>query len=418
MTGTTNLDGFAVRRPSAEPVVIEANRLFSQHLLIVGQTGSGKSTSAVALLNALMRQNQTGIILDPTGEYAHLPHAVVGKLGDNAFIDFAKLSADQLAEIIGIDDDIVVAILSAAMTSLRLAYNVLHQETPYVKVGVSWTDYEAQLERLHDFPRPYDIRLLPDQLLEECVQPASDVDADFSLLGQQYDRPRQRQLVPVLASVRKFLADPTMQRLFRLPRPKRQSEQAHVDASVKTQYDVVYLLTMFAAMKSQHRFLVIDLSALRSNLKVGKLVVSTLAATLLAIKTNLPHTVPIVLTVDEAHRYLTEAASHVGWVDQDGLSRVAREGRKAGLYLMLTTQSPLDLPSQLLGEFGNLLVHLVTTIDELSKLPIVNDIGKELAQQNVGEATFVGNGFEEPLAVTMVRAGDVQHDTASPQFKK
>ncbi|HAT54144.1 MAG TPA: ATPase, partial [Lactobacillus sp.] len=100
-----NLSVFATVRSSQKPFVVEANRLFSKHLLIVGQTGSGKSTSAVALLNALMLQNRTSVILDRTGEYAQLPHAVVGKLGDNAFIDFAKLSVTQLAAIIGIHDD-------------------------------------------------------------------------------------------------------------------------------------------------------------------------------------------------------------------------------------------------------------------------------------------------------------------------
>ncbi|HAT55632.1 MAG TPA: ATPase [Lactobacillus sp.] len=361
-----------------------------------------------------MLQNQTSVILDPTGEYAQLPHAVVGKLGDNAFIDFAKLSVTQLAAIIGIHDDKMVPLLKDAVTSLRIAHNVCHQKTPYVKIGITWATYEEQLARLHDFPRPYNIRLLPDQLLEECIQPANDADADFSMLGQQYDHARQRQLVPVLAAIRKFLADPTMQRLFRLPDPSSKIGQRKVP--VKTQYDVVYLLKMFAAMKAQHRFLVIDLSVLRANLTAGKLVVSILAATLLSIKTTLLHTVPIVLTVDEAHRYLTDAASQVGWVDQDGLSRVAREGRKTGLYLVLTTQSPLDIPSQLLGEFGNLLVHRVTTIDELAKLPVVNETGDTLVRQGVGEATLVGNGFVEPVSLKITRAKDVTHETESPRF--
>ncbi|MGL5688745.1 MAG: helicase HerA domain-containing protein, partial [Weissella cibaria] len=75
--------------------------LLRQHLLILGATGSGKSTSAVTILHDLMMQNQTTIIIDPTGEYTKLPHAVVAKLGYNAFIDYEQLTGAEIAQIFG-----------------------------------------------------------------------------------------------------------------------------------------------------------------------------------------------------------------------------------------------------------------------------------------------------------------------------
>ena len=55
------------------------------HLLVVGQTGSGKTPTILALLNELQQTDQTAIILDPTGEYAQLPNAVIYQLGTNAY---------------------------------------------------------------------------------------------------------------------------------------------------------------------------------------------------------------------------------------------------------------------------------------------------------------------------------------------
>lgn len=80
-----------------------ASSFFNQHLLIVGQTGSGKTTTALSLLNQLQRENQTAIVLDPTGEYAQLPNAVTYKLGTNAYLEAGKLDASEFQEVLAVN---------------------------------------------------------------------------------------------------------------------------------------------------------------------------------------------------------------------------------------------------------------------------------------------------------------------------
>lgn len=409
---TKMLTNVAVTRAQANPVNLTADQWFNQHLLIVGQTGSGKSTTTVTLIDALMANDQTAIVIDPTGEYAHLPHAVVGKLGTNAFLDYRMLTATQLASLAGIKDAAVITLIDQAITSLRIANNVLHQATPYRKLARSWSTYEQQVAQLHDFPRPYHIELLPAQLLEECVMPTIGEQADFTLIGQQYDDKRQRKLGPALIAIRKLLATRTFQQVFRLP----MNAEAMRQRSAHTQLDVVYLMRLFASVKAADRCLVVDASALSQDLAAGALVVSILAAQLLAIKEQPAARRPVVLVVDEAHRYLTAAATKTGAFSEDGLSRIAREGRKVGLYLLLTTQSPLDLPAQLLGEFGNLVVHRLTVMSELQKLAMVPaSLISAIAHQGTGEAMLVGNTFAEPVAVRFKKTM-IHHETASPRF--
>ncbi len=84
-----------------QPVHLFENSL-NQHLLITGQTGSGKTTSTVALLSDLQRANQAAFILDPTGEYQHLPNASVYRLGDNCYLSAGRLTVDQLLFALGL----------------------------------------------------------------------------------------------------------------------------------------------------------------------------------------------------------------------------------------------------------------------------------------------------------------------------
>lgn len=62
------IDGFGNQMP---PFKISANGLLSNHFMIIGSTNSGKSTSALAILDQLHQQKVKFIIIDPTGEYGN-----------------------------------------------------------------------------------------------------------------------------------------------------------------------------------------------------------------------------------------------------------------------------------------------------------------------------------------------------------
>ena len=59
---------------------------------------------------------------------------------------------------------------------------------------------------------------------------------------------------------------------------------------------------------------------------------------------------PFVLFIDEIHRYTKSYGDNY----VSGLTHIAREGRKNGIFLFLTTQNPKDVPQVLLGQIGSL----------------------------------------------------------------
>ena len=95
---------------------------------------------------------------------------------------------------------------------------------------------------------------------------------------------------------------------------------------------------------------------------------------------------PFVFFIDEVHRYIQESVS-----DISGLINIAREGRKKGIFLFLTTQSPNDLPKILFNQIGTLLVHRMTGQDDLQilKNSIDENSQKQIANLGQGEALLI-----------------------------
>jgi hypothetical protein len=61
---------------------------------------------------------------------------------------------------------------------------------------------------------------------------------------------------------------------------------------------------------------------------------------------------PVLLVLEEAHRYLGEGASAL---TRNSANRIAREGRKYGVGLLLVTQRPTELPKTALAQCGTIV---------------------------------------------------------------
>ena len=68
---------------------------------------------------------------------------------------------------------------------------------------------------------------------------------------------------------------------------------------------------------------------------------------------------PIVLFVDEAHQFLKKTISDDSFQDLelDAFDKIAKECRKHGLFLCISTQTPRDIPVGTLSQMGTFIVH-------------------------------------------------------------
>ena len=66
---------------------------------------------------------------------------------------------------------------------------------------------------------------------------------------------------------------------------------------------------------------------------------------------------PIHLILDEAHRYIRKDANYI--MRENIFEKIAREGRKYSLYLLISSQRPSELSQTVLSQCGNYIVHRV-----------------------------------------------------------
>ena len=113
---------------------------------------------------------------------------------------------------------------------------------------------------------------------------------------------------------------------------------------------------------------------------------------------------PILLFIDEAHQFLNKKIS----ADDDtsfylqGIELIAKEARKYGLFLCLSTQMPRDIPLGVLSQMGTFIVHrLINEQDKKAVESAASSLNKSmlsfLPTMGAGEALLMGVDFSMPL---------------------
>ncbi|MBB1080017.1 ATP-binding protein [Limosilactobacillus sp. STM2_1] len=346
--------------------------IFTHHLLVVGQTGSGKTTTTLSLLNQLQALNQTTIVLDPTGEYAQLPNAITYQLGVNAYLEAGTLSADELQEVLQLHLPAQIRNkLVQAITALRVQHNIIERDGVYKKCGQEIDSYQQKLAQLAPWAMDYQAQDLFKQLIEEFIIPYDNENANYRLLGQQYDRKAIARNWDILTTIRERLASEMFATIF---------DTRRHPGKFKTELSFVF--NMFLNQRSTHRTLVIDLSALKGYEESQRVLISFLMKKILQMRLQRPKNIPVNVVLDEAHRYLPQREEKLA---DNGIFQVLREGRKLHLKVLLTTQSPLDLPPRLRSQFNNIVIHRLMENDEIKSLGIITS-PVEIKKLGVGKA--------------------------------
>jgi DNA helicase HerA-like ATPase len=86
---------------------------------------------------------------------------------------------------------------------------------------------------------------------------------------------------------------------------------------------------------------------------------------------------PIHLLLEEAHRYIAATPSRYAVDATKGFERIAKEGRKYGMFILLASQRPSELSKTVLSQCSNFVVHRIQNPDDLSQIrqmtPFISD---------------------------------------------
>lgn len=114
---------------------------------------------------------------------------------------------------------------------------------------------------------------------------------------------------------------------------------------------------------------------------------------------------PILLILDEAHHYLKQQSNDTeSYIGATPGERIAKEGRKYGLHMLISTQRPGEISSTIMSQMGTLISHaLINDKDKSILSSFGNYSDKELIAQ-LGilprrEAIVIGQAISTPIRI-------------------
>lgn len=116
---------------------------------------------------------------------------------------------------------------------------------------------------------------------------------------------------------------------------------------------------------------------------------------------------PVHLLLDEAHRYIRKDAQYI--LRENIFEKIAREGRKYSLFLVVSSQRPSELSDTVLSQCANFIVHRIQNEVDLKYVYAIlpyfsEDFITKIKQSVPGEALIFGNCVPMPLQVQVIQA--------------
>ncbi len=401
---------------------LDGNKFFQRHAALLGSTGSGKSWAVASILERAKELPSSNLIVfDLHGEYRELSYArhlrIPGpeELGSSAeellYLPYWLLNAEEMQ----------------TMFVDRTEFSAHNQVMAFQDAVIA--EKKAVLTKLGkdeilnaftlDSPIPFSIDTVVstlNDLNEEMVQGARGLKQG-NFFGQ-FSR--------LLTRIRSKLSDKRYGFLFHAP-----DDAHHYDYMAA----MVQQLMDYKAEKAQIK--IINFSEVPS--EILPIIVGLVARIIYQIQFWTAHEKrrPLALVCDEAHLYLPkkDGQNPVEKRAVEAFEKIAKEGRKYGVALLIVSQRPSDVSATVLSQCNNVIALRLTNGEDqstvkklmpesleslLDVLPIM-DIGEALV---VGDAVLlpsrikINEPVEKPLSATIDFWSEWQKDVEKPDFDR
>ena len=342
------------------------NNRNNANVIILGTSGSGKSTAAKMLLRTNIRNDNQLVVIDPEGELEGM-----AKLYDGDFIDLGKGGEYGMVNPLEV---------------------VMDTDSDEIKEGLGYTVLTRTLQTIRAFIKYYDPSMEDDvvNMFSEIVQETYkrfgiDFDSDFTKFTSE-DYPTMKD---VYATIRGRIVSMTEKSH---ERDILEKLEIKVRPLVK---ELKYYFDGHTTISSDSKFIVFNIRELmNSDSNVRNALFFNILKYAWGLTLNVNQNT--VLMVDEAH-VLMGSNNALG---ADFLANVQRRARKYNTGTIIITQQPTDFsdPSVITqgkAIFDNAAYYIVMglkkqAVEDLAKLIDLNDNEKEsIKRYNQGEALFV-----------------------------
>ena len=394
-------------------VCLDVGRLVLRHTAIVGSTGSGKSSTVARFLQGLSRggwPSANVVVIDPHGEYAKAlksearVSSVLDEGADRVRVPFWALRA---VDILGV----FTGTTSSAVAQNRFAELVKESRLSFL-AECDWLKLDPAAVTA-DTPIPFDLKSVWHKLDREnretrtvkedpgtaCVISEGDPEG---LVSSQFQPYALGSASPFKApSYSSYGATPDLLRLgmndpclafFMEPRGDPKGSDPLVEViEAWLGHDKPISVMSFSGVP-------VRASELAIGVILELLFEISLRSDLNDANSGVGRSRPLLIVLEEAHRYLSDSAPTMA---RRAANRIAREGRKYGVGLLLVTQRPSELPDTALAQCGTLIAMRLTNAGDQSKIRAalpdsVAGLSMLLPALRTGEAIIVGESILLP----------------------
>jgi uncharacterized protein len=417
------------------PFKVSGDRLFSTHIAVVGSTGSGKSCAVArvlhdvvgiaehANLNCNKQNNSHVVIFDIHDEYSH-----AFTLKDNAFT-LNRLDIDTLRLPYWLMN-------SEELESMFIESNEenSHNQVSQFKLAVimNKTLHNPDIKDItYDTPVYFSIREVYryiENMNREIIGRGEDENlpklADGTLVAdrcdyfarkctfvQQVSSGKDKATVgPFNGDFNRFvsrletkLADKRLRFLL----------NAEKDGSPYKTADFHDIMMQFLGYLNKANVTIVDLSGIPFEvLSITVSLVSRLVFDFCFHYSKLKHAqgalndVPVMIVCEEAHNYIPQNDAAAYRSSRKSLERIAKEGRKYGLSLMVVSQRPSEVSETIFAQCNNFIALRLTNSADQSYVKRLfpdnsNAITDILPNLSKGECIVVGDAVLLPAVVQM-----------------
>lgn len=378
--------------------LLDGNRFFQRHACIVGSTGSGKSYTVAGILEkASVLDHANMIVFDLHGEYNELSYADQIKICDEEEGLHIPLWFFKYEEI----HSLFVESSEGTSTNQRAAVikYILNEKKEYIANNMKSVTEEVVTA---DTPIPFSakglIKYLENENLSEIdtgeeYKGGNKAGQAKTKRGQYYNK-----LTNLITRLKTKMDDRKYGFVF------NEEKTAGAD-----------YLNQFAERimgNDSHRIKVIDLSEVPSDMLA--IVIGIVTRLIYEIqfwitpaKGKVRH--PLVLVCDEAHIYMANDMSKMKAVEKRSLEifeKIAKEGRKYGIGLLIVSQRPAELNTTILSQCNNIVSLKVTNDrDKSAVAAMLTDslvgIVDMLPNLDIGECVVVGDAIMLPSKIVL-----------------
>jgi len=141
--------------------------------------------------------------------------------------------------------------------------------------------------------------------------------------------------------------------------------------------ELVGLVSVGGQLAKRNQIIIVDMNVVED--EVVELVASVLARMVFRLlrQAEPRNRFPVHLLLEEAHRYIADTPSRYAIDASRIYERIAKEGRKYGLFLLVASQRPSELSKTVLSQCSNFVIHRIQNPDDLSQIrqmtPFISD---------------------------------------------